>query len=367
MRILHLSNDLTATGCGIVHVLVDLAVEQSRAGHEVVVAGPAGDYQDLFRRCGIRHVELRQRGVRNALRATWGLRRLVLRERLDIVHAHMVTGALIGRLATMGTRARLVTHVHNSFQRHAVLMGIGDRVIAVSDAVRAEMIGRGIAPRKISTVLNGTLGSARFSAPVEPGFALKRPALLTVAGMYERKGIADLLAAVALLQPQMPDVRLYLAGEGPDRPRFERMARDLGVAERTIFLGYRPDAEALMRQADVFVLASHADPNPLVISEARAAGLPIIATAVGGIPEALEQGACGMLVPARNPAMLSEALREVLQDPELRQSMAAAASKQLDRLHVARLSADTLRVYGDACGHPPAHISVQQDSSREAG
>jgi glycosyltransferase involved in cell wall biosynthesis len=112
-----------------------------------------------------------------------------------------------------------------------------------------------------------------------------------------------------------------------------------------VFLRFRRDVEPLLRQADVFVLASRSDPNPLVIAEARAARCAIVSTAVDGIPEALDGGRAGLLVPPRDPAALSEALARVLLSRELTEQLRRAAGEGLDRLRVERLCADVLDVY----------------------
>ncbi|MEJ7811816.1 MAG: glycosyltransferase family 4 protein [Gemmatimonadaceae bacterium] len=338
-------------GNGIVHVAVDLAIEQSRAGHAVTVAAPSGDYVDLLRTHGVRHVSLPQTGGANAAVAVFRLASLVRRDRTDIVHAHMVTGAFIGYSACTLTATRLITTVHNSWQRQAIGMRLGDHVIAVSDAVRRDMIQRGIPAAKITTVLNGTLGSARMRAAT--GAApptLDHPAVLTVAGLNTRKGIADLIEAAVILRERVPGVKVYLAGDGPERAQFQQLARDRGVEGTVVFLGFCRDAEGVMRQADVFVLASHADPNPLVIPEARAAGLPIVATAVGGIPESLDGGSAGLLVPPRAPRALADALARVLTDTDLRDRMRDQASSNLGWLTVGRMTDDTLAVYRVAIG-----------------
>lgn len=100
-----------------------------------------------------------------------------------------------------------------------------------------------------------------------------------------------------------------------------------------------------MRQADVFVLASHADSNPLVIPEARAAGLPIVATRVDGIPESLDGGDAGLLVPPRSPDALANAIVGLLLDSAHRDRMRAAASRNLERLTVRRMACETMSVY----------------------
>jgi glycosyltransferase involved in cell wall biosynthesis len=347
LGILHVANKVTRSGNGIINVMVDLAIEQRRAGHSVTVAAGRGEYIELLRAHGVEYVHLPQHGFRNALTAIPRLWTLLWRSPVDIIHAHMVSGALIARLVTLGRRTRVVTHVHNSWQRHASLMRVGHHVVAVSQAVRDEMVSRGIPASRISTVLNGTIGSMRAAPPgtLQQPVALESPAILSVAGMYVRKGIADLIEAVAALRQRIPQVRLYLAGDGPDRANFERVVRDRDLTGTVIFLGFRQDVDALMRQADVLVLASHAEPCSLVLSEARALGLPIVATAVGGTVEVLEGGLGGVLVPPRDPPALAAALAQVLQDHEFRQELRRRAASNLDSWRVERVAREMVHVY----------------------
>ena len=346
LRIVHLLNELAQLGNGIVNVAIDLAVEQARAGHHVTVAAPKGAYEELLRAHGVRHFELEPNGGIRPLVAMVKLRGFLRRNRTQIVHAHMMTGAIIGRLACLGTGARLITTVHNSWQRHAVLMRLGHRVIAVSDAVRLDMISRGVPAHRIETVLNGTIGTLRAPAGIAPApVVLSHPNVVTVAGMYVRKGIADLIEATVMVRERVPTVTTYLLGDGPDRAQFEKLARDRGVGASVVFLGFRADAELVMKQADVFVLASHADPNPLVIPEARAAGLPIVATRVDGIPESLDGGDAGLLVPPHAPDALANAIAGLLLAPAQRDRLRVATSRNLERLTVRRMADETLGVY----------------------
>jgi glycosyltransferase involved in cell wall biosynthesis len=326
--------------------MVDLAIGQRQAGHAVAVAAAYGQFAELLRTQAVEYIPLQQHGMRNAARAIGRLATLVRRYQFDVLHAHMVSGALAARLAIVGSPARLITHIHNSWQRHAVLMRVGHRVIAVSDAVRKEMIGRGIPAERIITVANGPLGSVRAARDVrEPPITLAHPNLVTVAGMYVRKGISDLLEAFRLLRARVPGATLYLVGDGADRLRFEGEARELGLGGSAVFLHFRRDVERLLCQADVFVLASRSDPNPLVIAEARAAGCAIVSTAVDGIPEALDGGRAGMLVPARDPEALSAAVAGVLCDPGLNTRLRRAAGDGLERLQVERMCREVLDIY----------------------
>jgi glycosyltransferase involved in cell wall biosynthesis len=350
MKILHLANHTRNIGNGIVNVMVDLACTQARDGHEVTVASSGGEFEPLLAQHGVRHVLLPQSPKPLRVPAMLaGFRRLVAQSRPDVIHAHMMTGALIARFGTLARRYGLVTTVHNEFQKSASLMGVGDRVVGVTRAVAASMAQRGVAEKRLAVVRNGTIGTPRFAGlplPASPG--LQRPSIATLAGMYRRKGIQDLLHAFARLGATFPDATLYLIGDGPDRAEMEALARELGVASRVHFPGFIADPRPWLRETDVFVLASHAEPAGLVLCEAREAGCAIVATRVGGIPEMLDGGEAGLLVPPANPVALADAIGTLLADASARAALVARGRQQLDTFSVQRLTDAYLSIYEQA-------------------
>lgn len=347
MRILHVLNHVIEAGNGIINAAVDLACLQARDGHEVRVASAGGDYEELLARYGAGHYRLDQtRKPANLLLTARSYRTLVRKFRPDIVHAHMMTGAVIARSLRGRAGYGLVTTVHNEFRRSAILMGLGDRVIAVSEAVGQSMRRRGVAGRRIRVVHNGTLGSPR-NRPIscyQPA-PLQGQAVVTVAGMYRRKGIAELIAAFEGVASRLPEAHLYLVGDGPDRPEFEDLARGSAAASRIHFEGFRKEPQRYMLAAGVFVLASHKDPCPLVLTEAREAGCAIVASAVDGIPEALEGGNAGLLVPPGDVPALQAALTRILSDPRERAEWREMALRNLEAYTVDRVARETEAVY----------------------
>ena len=299
MRILHLLNHIQEIGNGIVNVAIDLACLQAEAGHTVTMASAGGEYDRLLARYGVTHVPLDQRRQPIALLEAAGqYRTLVQTLQPDIVHAHMMTGMVLSWALRGRSPYGLVSTVHNEFQRSAILMGLADRVLAVSQAVAQSMAQRGIPQSKLRVVRNGTLGSPRERLSNLPPVVLKRPAIATLAGMYHRKGIADLITAFESLATEFPDVHLYLIGNGPDRAEFEAQAEATAVVDRIHFEGYQAEPQRYLQATDIFVLASRQEPFGLVLSEAREAGCAIVASNVDGIPEALDDGKAGILVPA---------------------------------------------------------------------
>lgn len=362
LKIIHLANHVQEIGNGIVNVMIDLACTQADAGHDVVVASAGGEYEALLGKHGVRHVYLAQQPKLSKLASMCGrFNRLVSREKPDVVHAHMMTGVLIAKLMRLGRSYRLVSTVHNEFQRSAKVMGLADRVVAVGSAVAASMARRGVPAERLRTVANGTIDSPRRprrkldSGDRSAVAELLHPNVVTVAGMYHRKGIGVLLQAFARIDASAPPAHLYLVGDGPDRTEFEAQAVDLGLSDRVHFLGFQADAPAFLAQADVFTLASLRDPFPLVVIEAREAGCAIVASNVDGIPEALSFGDAGLLVPPDDVNALASALQTMLTDNTAREDWKVRAKTNLEWLQVSRVSSDYLSVYEEVLERAPSH------------
>jgi glycosyltransferase involved in cell wall biosynthesis len=169
--------------------------------------------------------------------------------------------------------------------------------------------------------------------------------LLFVGRLAAVKGVPLLLEAMAALAPRFPALRLSLIGDGPERAALEAQARALGLAERVAFHGYRSQTEVAeaLPEADVFVLPSFAEGLPVVLMEALAAQVPVVTTQIAGVPELVQEGVSGRLVPPGDAAALAEAIAALLADPEARRRMGAAGRARVQeefdmRREAARLS-----------------------------
>ncbi|MEA3120302.1 MAG: hypothetical protein QOI13_3572, partial [Paraburkholderia sp.] len=177
-----------------------------------------------------------------------------------------------------------------------------------------------------------------------------------------------MLRAFSLLSDVVPDASLYLIGDGPDRSSFEALARELGVVERTHFMGFVLDPRAYLAGADVFVLASHKEAGGLVLSEAREAGCAIVATRVDGNPEMLDGGEAGLLVPPSSPGALANAIKLLLTNPRARAALVARTSLNLEAFHVQRVCDAYLSIYRiglDAVNPQQAATGARPAASRE--
>lgn len=215
----------------------------------------------------------------------------------------------------------------SSLIKHRLISTGVDRYVAVSRDLAWNLRRTFAVPlRKVEVVHNGVRvtdferrPSTSLRSRLE-GFPPK-PIVLTNGRLDLQKGHRYLLNAAA----QLPEVRLVFAGDGPEREHLQSDVRQLGLTDRVVFLGYRDDVPDLLASCDVFVLPSLFEGLPLSILEAMAAGKPIIATEVGGTPEAIAQGQTGILVPPKDPDALAASLRTVLSNQDLAERLGKAA------------------------------------------
>jgi glycosyltransferase involved in cell wall biosynthesis len=181
----------------------------------------------------------------------------------------------------------------------------------------------------------------------ELGLAPGTPILGTVAALAPHKDHATLLEAAARVGAARPDAHFVWIGEGECRPALERRRAALGLEARVHLLGFRPGARALIPQFTLFVLSSSLEGLCTSLLDAQALGAPIVATATGGIPDVVEDGATGRLVPPRDPAALARALLEALDDPASRARWVERARVTVRGFEWHRTVERTLEVYED--------------------
>jgi glycosyltransferase involved in cell wall biosynthesis len=325
-----------------------------------------------LRAAGIPTTNLGARNLRD-VRAFRRLLRFVREERIDLVHAHLtysaVWSALLSRITGIPSVASL--HVAPSATleqiktaRHRVLTNVRDRVmrfvldrwssavIMVSDALRQTYLASGgLRAEKLRVVHNG-IEVERFRRDREESRArlnreLDLPAdariAVTVSVLRPAKGVEVLLDAVRLV----PDAYFVIVGDGPKREEWMELAQRTGIADRVRWAGFRRDVDAILAGCDLFVHPSLDDAFPTVLLEALAAGLPIVASRVGGIPEIVQDGVTGKLVPAGDAAALAAAIHSLLEDDTARMHMRLAASAESRRFSTGAWIERLTRVYAE--------------------
>ena len=350
MRIMHLLKH-GVRGNGHVHVAVDLACVQADNGHDVVFVSSGGSYDALLTAHRVQVATIPESGgMWKTAESARALLKLARSFRPDVLHAHMMSSAVLGFAVSKLVGAPLVTTMHNSFERHSVLMRLGKVVVAVSEAERRLLLSRGYPSRSVVTVLNGADGSPREAIQADDIGPLARPCVVTLSGLHQRKAVGDVIAAFAEVHPEFGDWHLNIIGWGPDRERLEAIVDDLGLNDSVHFLGSTVAPRPLLQEADIFASASLADPCPLAVAEARAAGCAIVATAVGGVPEILEHGGAGQLTPASDPPAMAAAFRALMADPDALATWRARAQRGAEYFTVQRMTADYTRVYQSLSG-----------------
>jgi glycosyltransferase involved in cell wall biosynthesis len=305
---------------------------------------------ELLEREGLPYLNLGRRGKWDVHR----FRRLIglLRaQRFDILHAHMfgsnVWGVTFGRLCRVPV---IIAHEHNwaytgprarIWIDRELIARFATRFVAVSEANRRRMIEtERIAPEKLAVLPTARLpheqGPPARELRAELGLPSAAQVIFTAAVFRPEKALEVLLDAHARVRARRPDAHLVLAGDGPRRAQLERQLAALGTAAAVHLLGFRNDIDSLLSCADVAALSSDWEGLPLFALECMAAGVPLVATAVGGVPEVVGDGATGLLVPPRDPEALAGALLRVLGDPVLARRLGEGAAARAGEFTIER-------------------------------
>jgi glycosyltransferase involved in cell wall biosynthesis len=201
------------------------------------------------------------------------------------------------------------------------------RMVANSRAAANQLIDQGIPERRIDIIPNG-IDLSMF--PVRRDFSRART-ITMVACLREGKRIDVLVTAAARVIARYPDVQFQIVGDGPCRERLVEQAGATGVLPRMRFMGHRDDVPAILSASDLFVLPSESEASPNVVLEAMAAALPVVASRVGGIPELVEDGVTGHLVPPGNPDVLATALLDLLDHPSRRAAFGRSGRARIEQ------------------------------------
>jgi glycosyltransferase involved in cell wall biosynthesis len=280
----------------------------------------------------------------------------------DVVHAHSAhahaTGVPAARWAgvpAVFVSRRVDFRVRtNLLSRMKYAMRV-DRYLCISEGVRAAMLASGVPAARLALVPSGVdLAEVRADAArVAPslrslaGLPADAEIIGTVASLAPHKNHALLLDAAREVVTARPRAHFVWLGEGECRPALERQRHALGLEARVHLLGFRGDALALMTQFDVFALSSYLEGLCTSLLDAQVLGVPIVATAVGGVPEVVADERTGRLVHALEPSAMARALIGALADPARRAGWAEAAKTSVEAFGIAHTAERTLAVYRD--------------------
>ncbi|HWI08467.1 MAG TPA: glycosyltransferase [Solirubrobacteraceae bacterium] len=365
MRVLMVSQP--ADGGAFEHV-VRLAKGLRGRGHEVTLCGPLGGLEGIVGGDVERLEMTREISIGRDAHAAVGLARIVRRVRPDVIHAHSSKAGALARAGRAAAPRVPVVYTPHGFAFAGFVRREADRIL-----YRA--IERGLAPlasrtlcvceaegrlaasvgpvRRVRVVHNGIdplpagepapeLAELRRSGPVIGVLSLLRPG----------KGVETLVEAMRQVSARHPSATVAIAGDGSERPVLEARIRAAGLDGRVRLIGMTAGPVPLLRGSDVFCNPSWAESLPLSLLEAMHLDLPIVSTAVGGCPEAIEDGRTGLLVAPRDPAALARALIAVLDDPRMARDLGERAGRVArERFTSDRMVQDTLGVYQEVLRH----------------
>lgn len=360
---------------GATKVMLELGSGLCRAGHAVIsVSENDGDPVAEWQKRGIPHHwaplnqdhKTPQRFFRSLITVT----RLARSEKIDLIHSHHRWSSLIAGCAARWLGIPLITTCHNIPEGKRALSFWGDRIICVShDSARYLERECDVSASRIRVVHNGiSIPDESMGCEIPAGAGdFSRPAdtiwITHIGRLSPEKDQQTLLLAMKNVVVEFPNARLRFVGTGPLEANLKTMAQRLRIEGCVEFTGEVDHVPALLRKSAVFVLCSLTEGLPISLLEALACGTPVVATAVGGIPEAIQDGFTGCLVPPRDPARLAAAILSILSDKPGAQKMAMNGHGVfLEKFTVERMVQATEAVYRETLGLTESHPAKACDS-----
>lgn len=289
------------------------------------------------------------------------------RHRIQILHTYSfypnvfaIPAARLAGVPVTVASIRDTGELWTPLQRRAqkIMCRLANRVVVNSEAIKQRLIAEGYPPQQITVIPNG-IACSRFQRNGrgaimrrELGLSLHAPLVVVLSRLTRTKGLEYFLEAAALVAGHRPEARFLIVGDVPPgqevayRDELERSTLRLGLTQRVIFTGFRLDVPELLAEASVSVLPSLSEGLSNVLLESMAAGVPVVATRVGGNSEAVEDGVTGLLVPSRDPSALAQAICRFLEDPRLASRFGQAGRERVvERFSLERMVQATERLY----------------------
>ena len=340
-NILLISNRLDFGGAEV--YVVSIANRLVELGYNVHVASSGGSLVEELSN-DVKHfiIPAASKKIPGIIKCSLQLRKILKDNKIEIIHSNSVITCLISKLATLFLSIPIINTVHSwGTSRKPISAAIvnlcADNVVAVSNSTAESYISHGLNKKKVVVVHNG-IDTKRFTRlSIEDNFKNREKlglkpedfVVINIARMEEvRKGHNTLLDAANIVVKSYSNCKFLLAGDGNLRNTLQDKVKNFGIENNVIFLGNRADVVDLLSLSDIFCLPSDWEGLPLVIAEAMSCGLPVIATAVNGVPEIVLDKITGYLVQPQNPEQLSNKILELMQNPDLKEKMSAASVKR---------------------------------------
>jgi lipopolysaccharide heptosyltransferase II len=374
MNILQILPELNVGG--VERGTVDLAKYLVKAGHKAVVVSNGGDMVADLQALGAVHYQLpvNAKNIFAMFRAVPQLAEIIRKEKIDIVHARSRVPAWIAYVACRRTRTPFVTTCHGYYTAHgfSAVMGWGTKVIVLSNVIARHMIDDFGVPRDRIRLIPRSVDLEKFhyraverkpgrsSAPSPahvdgPGRASAPLNVGIIGRLTPIKGHTIFIKAMAKVCREFPSVKIWIVGDAPSskdayKEHLRLLVERLGIRENTQFLGTQKNIPDILSHLDVVVLATTTqEAFGRVIIEAQAAGVPVVATSVGGVVDIIEDGRNGLLVPPADSQAMAEAVARLLRDRNVAADIAEEAYKKVrEKYTVEQMVQSTLNVYEEA-------------------
>jgi len=377
--VLHVVNNLNVSGATT--LLLDIAANVTGdADLAICTLEPENPMTGRLLEAGARVISPnRKLGLASGTR--W-VCRVIRQTRPDIIHTHLLPATQVGLAAARLTGKPVVTTVHFTFERlgrskllrrmNQVSFTFYKRIFAISDAVKQSILDHCSVPEESVVVLRSGVDFTRIR-PADPdlrararqqlGIAEDELVIGSVGRLKKIKGYDLLIDAVAQLRADFPSTRLVLVGDGPEMARLQQQAAERRIDNAVIFAGTQKEPGAFLASFDIFVLPSLFEGLGLSIVEAMMAGLPVVGSTAGGIPEVVSHGSSGLLFEAGNSSDLASCLHELIRSPELRRRLAVAGKAKVEKefaieRYVGRLYDEYAAMLPAAQDAQPAETSV---------
>lgn len=330
---------------------------QSR-GHRVILLCKKN--ADMLAEAARRGIETRTPGLSGKFNPLVATRILAIAREVgaDVIHTHLSTASQWGGVAGRIGGIPVISHVHAMNSRYFFMPA--NLMVACSDGVRQHILAQGVAPERIITIYNG-IDAQRLAGLPETvqvreslGIAPDTPMIVCIAHLAEKKGQASLIRGVARLKNKYPALRCYLAGIGENLAALQQLAASLGVAQQVSLLGFRNDAVALMKAADLVILPSLGKEGlPLVLLEAALLGKAAICSNIPGNNEVVVVGETGLLFPPGDDQALADSIEQLLDNRPLRLEMGVMAQQRAETLFTISAMAERMETtYRQVMEHP---------------